>query len=235
MSHDLAARLKIFVDAGLIRRVPTRWQLLQGEIQMTPYVMSTDATAEHGYVGARFGHPLVRQPLIFSQVGIDHVKTGSGLGVRLPSLCTHLHLTYHQGMPVFDLQIVQTHPHGLDTLRRQTEELLTGATRRARRTNRLASLILTDPRRYHEKLLGHDGWIARAERFDYPGPEAEDSLFPPEFFSLVGLVNYSAATFAERPREIGWARVPGHLARLAGRRFRERGGFGWFALSASGR
>ena len=66
---SLAERFSVFVDAGLLQRVPTRWQLLQGEIEMTPYVISTDATAEEGYRAHAFSHPLVRQLLIFNHVG----------------------------------------------------------------------------------------------------------------------------------------------------------------------
>jgi hypothetical protein len=106
---SLASRLQVFVDAGLLARVPTRWQLLQGEIEMTPYVVSTDATAEEGYRDQLASHPLVRQLRILAHVGRDHLRTGSALGAKLESVCAHLILTYHRGMPVFDLQIIQTH------------------------------------------------------------------------------------------------------------------------------
>src|SRR6266540_3450077 len=109
----LEQRLRLFLDAGLLRRLPTPWQIRQGELQMVPYVTSTDATAAEGYEGRPFGHPVLRQPLIFSQVGPDHLRIGSGLGCAHESVCTHLELTYHRGMPVFDLQVVQTHPDGL--------------------------------------------------------------------------------------------------------------------------
>ena len=62
-----------------------------------------------------------------------------------------------------------------------------------------------------------------------PEPEAEGAAFPPEFYSLVGLLNYCATAFPEQPKQIGWARMPGHVARLLGRRFREGKGFGWFS------
>ncbi len=230
--NTIADRLRTFVDAGLVERIPTRWQLYQGTVEMTPYVASTDATAERYYKGARFGHPLVRQPLVVSRVGFDHFRTGSALGARLESLMGHLHLTYHEGMPVFDLQVVHTHDGGLDALRARTEELLAGDTPRARRHNRFASLILPNARAYYEQFLGDDGWIARAERFDYPGPSTEGSEFPPEFFSLVSFVNYCATAFPAHPRDTPWHRYPAHFVALATRRFREGRGFGWFARAA---
>ena len=228
---DLNHRLGVFLRAGLVDHVPTRWQLRQGEIEMTPYVISTDATAVEPYIGARFGHPVLRQPLIASQVGLDHFRTGSGLGVRRTSQCRHLHLTYHQGMPVFDLQVLQTHDDGLDTLEQKTRELFVNETTEARRINRLASLCLARPADYHRQFLGDDGWIARARRFDYPDPATEGSAFPPEFFSLVNLVNYCARTFPAHPRDIALTSYPRHIAHLLGRRFRTSGGFGWLEWS----
>src|SRR5882757_10199953 len=130
---NLHERLRVFIDAGLLPRVPTSWQIRQGELQMAPYVISSDATAEEGYAGGPLGHPLLRQPLIFSQVGRDHLHIGSALGCAHASLCAHLQLTFHRGMPVFDLQVLQTHPDGLARLRRALEEMVAGSTRLARR------------------------------------------------------------------------------------------------------
>ena len=222
---DFASRLQVFTDAGLLRRIPTPWQLRQGEWEMTPYVMSTDATTEAGYT--RLGHPLLRQPIIFREVGRDHLATGSALGVKLESLCAHLQLTYHQGMPVFDLQLVQTHPDGLVRLRAALEDMAAASTPLGRRRRRIAKAILQDPDAYIGRFFGADGWLARAERFEYAMPAEEGSAFPPEFFSLVGFLNYCADSFPED--EPSWARRPGHLLHLAGRRFREGRGFGWLA------
>lgn len=226
---SLAQRFSVFVDAGLLPRVPTRWQLLQGEIEMTPYVISTDATAEEAYRAHTASHPLVRQVLLFAHVGRDHLRTGSALGAKLESICAHLILTHHRGMPVFDLQVVQTHERGLDRLREAIDETLAQSTPLGSRRWRLVSTLLADPVAYLEQFLGDDGWIARAERFDYPTPTDESSKFPPEFWSLVELARYCEATFPARPRDISLARMPGHLLHLAGRRAREGRGMGWFA------
>lgn len=224
-------RLQPFCEAGLLsaEEIPTWWQLRQAEIEMTPYVISTDATAESGYDGRLLGHPILRQPLIVSQVGLDHFRTGSGLGARHGSVCKHLHLTFHQGMPVFDLQVVQTHPDGLARLRERTLAVIHGTTAEGRRIGRLGRLTLSDPQAYYDQFLGDDGWIARAERFDYPGPASEGSVFPREFFSLVDLARYAAQAFSPALADTGWRRLPLHLARLGTRRFREGKRFGWFA------
>lgn len=229
MQPPLDVRLRPFLDAGLLRAVPTAWQIRLGQIEMTPYVISTDATAEEGYRRG-FGHPLVRQPLVFSQVGLDHLRTGSALGARLESLCAHLQLTYHRGMPVFDLQAVQTHAGGLDRLAAAIEKIRAGATPAGQRRRAIARLILRDPDGYFDRFLGEGGWIARAARFDYATAAEGESRFPPEFFSLVGFLDHCAARFPPRP---GWRRAPRELVSLATRRFREGRGFGWFERSGA--
>lgn len=224
---SLQSRLQIFVDAGLLARIPTRWQLLQGEIEMTPYVVSTDATAEEGYRDHLASHPLIRQLRIFRHVGLDHLRTGSALGARLDSVCAHLILTFHRGMPVFDLQVIQTHPGGLEHLRTAIQQALDRSTPLGIRRRAIADVLLRDPVGYLEQLLG---FIDRAERFDYPAPEAEGSSFPREFWSLVELAAYCADTF---PRELAWSRMPVHVMRLASRRVREGRTLGWLSGSSS--
>jgi hypothetical protein len=215
---SLASRLQIFVDAGLLARVPTRWQLLQGEIEMTPYVVSTDATAEEGYRDHLASHPIVRQLRLFRHVGLDHLRTGSALGAKLESVCAHLILTFHRGMPVFDLQVIQTHDGGLEHLRAAIQQTLDRSTPLGSQRRDIAGVLLRDPVGYLEQFLGGDGFIARAERFEYPGPSDEGSAFPREFYSLVELAAYCAETFSPERR---WARLPRHVMRLASRRRRE--------------
>jgi hypothetical protein len=226
---SLASRLQVFVDAGLLARIPTRWQLLQAEIEMTPYVVSTDATAEEGYRDHLASHPLVRQLRIFAHVGPDHLRTGSALGAKLESICAHLIVTFHRGMPVFDLQVIQTHDRGLDRLREAILETLEGSSPVGIRRRSITSTLLREPVAYLEQFLGDDGYIARAARFEYPGPTDQGSKFPREFWSLVDLATYAEASFPARPRDLAWTHYPKHVMRLAGRRARDGAGMGWFA------
>lgn len=218
---SLESRLQIFVEAGLLDRVPTRWQLLQAEIEMTPYVVSTDATAEEGYRDHLASHPLIRQLRLFRHVGLDHLRTGSALGARLESVCAHLILTFHRGMPVFDLQVIQTHERGLEHLRSAIQQALDRSTPLGKRRRAIADVLLRDPVGYLEQLLEH---VARAERFDYPTPDVEGSSFPREFFSLVELAAYAATLPTD------YARLPQRVIRLASRRARE---LGWRSGSPS--
>jgi hypothetical protein len=223
---ELRGRLSAFLDAGILREVPTRWQLLQAEIEMTPFVISTDATAEEGYRRNVLGHPLVRQVLIVAHVGRDHLRTGSALGASLESICAHLILTFHRGMPVFDLQVIQTHEGGLARLAAAIDETREGSTTIGRRRRALARRLFRDPDAYFAQFTD---WIARAASFDYPHPVDEGSNFPPEFFSLVALAEYAASNFPARPGDLAWTRYPAHVLGLASRRFRDGNGFGWFS------
>ncbi len=223
---DLETRLRPFREAGHIPQLPTWWQIRQGAAEMTPYVISTDVTAEHNY-RAWTGHPLLRQPSLFRLIGLDHLATGSGLHSRLSSVVTHLQLTWHQGMPTFDLQLVQTHEGGLSALRDQTHAVLHGTTPAARRRRRLAQRFFVDPDAYYRRFLEPGGWIDRAQALDYPTPQQDEAAIPPEFYSLVRFVEHCALAYPRTVAEVGRLRAPAHLAWLSTRRFREEGGLGW--------
>jgi hypothetical protein len=226
-SRDLRARLAPFFDAGMLSALPTTWQIRQGELSMWAWVISTDVTDERAYDGAVLGHPLVRQLLIFPRVGYDHLRVGTGLPAKLESVCRHLHFTYHQGMPVWDLQLVHTHPGGFAHLRRRTEELLADEQPWAQSENRMLRWILPDAPAYHRQFLGPDGWIARAEAFDYPSAESMGSPMPERYTSLVSFLQWTRTALPAHVGDLPARRLPGHLVGLATERFRERGGFGW--------
>ena len=216
--YSLAARLAPFVEAGLVPRIPTAMQVRQGELQMLPYVISSDATNELYYAGTPLGHPVVRQPVLLGLIGRDHLETGTGFAAKLQSVIRHLHFTYHPGMPVWDLQVIQTHPGGLEALRLETEALLSPKTLVHRARRRLLGMIVADPDAYLRLFLGDEGYIARAARFDYPKPSEEDAEFPPEFFSVVDFVNYCAVAF---PESVPLHRIPQTALEVVSRRFRE--------------
>ncbi len=227
-NEEIAKRLQVFSKSGLLESAPTSFQLLQGTVEMLPYVTSTDATAERFYQGAPFAHALLRQPLIFSRVGLDHLRTGSALGARLDSIIKHLLFTYHEGMPVYDLQIIQTHKAGLDRFEAQVLALLEDG-EESRKHHRFVALFLPNAQSYYKHFVGTDGWIARARVFDYASTESEEgSSFPPEFFSLVGFADHCAKSYPRDFWQLGARAAPKHFLRLVGRRFREGKGFGWF-------
>lgn len=221
MTNDerLRARLAPFLERGLVRAVPTRGQLMQGSIEMAPYVLSPDVTSESSYRPHIWAHPIVRQLSLVQHIGLDHFNVGSGLSVSLDSVCKHLILTWHAGMPTYDLQIVQTHPRGLDRLRSEFEGVLEPTTPQTRALRRLTERLFPDPGAYFHRFLSSGGWIERAARFDYPKASKEAANMPEEFYSLVGFVDH-CAKLPMSWREVGAPRVPAHLLRLVSRRFR---------------
>ncbi len=224
---DLETRLAPLRNAGRLAELPTPWQLLQAELEMAPFVISIDVTDEPFYAGAPLRHPVVRQPFIFREVGWDHLRIGTGLRSGLLPICRHLILTVHRGMPVWDLQLVHTHADGLATLRRAIEDQLADESPTARRLNRLARRLMPDPRTYHQRFVGPDGWIAQAEALDYPTADQAGATLPPEYFSLVGFLEHAQTGFPARFADVAWHRWPGRLLRLPLRLYREGGSLGW--------
>lgn len=221
----LTQRLQPFLERGLIEGVPSRFQILQGELQMWPTVLSTDVTDEARYAGAPLGHPVLRQPVIFAMIGLDHLRIGTGLGAAVGSTVSHLHFTFHAGMPVWDLQVLQTHPDGLARLRAGTEALLARHAPADRHRMRWLARVLPHPEGYLRSFLGPEGYIARAERFDYPTAREEAPALDEAFFSVTGFMNHCLG-LPEHPRQLG-VRLPVHLLALATERFREGKRLGW--------
>jgi len=139
------------LEAGLLHALPTRWQLLLGGVEMAPYVLSPDVTAEARYRPGLWSHPVVRQLLIFREVGFDHFSAGSGLGCQLGSLCKQLRLTWRGGMPRCDLRLSRAWPGGLTRLRQSTLDLIEGRTPQARRQHRLARRLFPEPVAYYRR------------------------------------------------------------------------------------
>ena len=223
ISRDPEVRLKVFVQAGLLDRVPTTWQLLQGQIEMAPYVMLPDAGDHERYAGARLGHPLLRTPIVLREIGPDHLRIGHGLHNSAESLYRHLNFVLHQGMPVYDLQLVQTVPDGLEELRRYTTEIEWGTTPERTRQRRRIDLVLPDASEYRRKFIERDGWIDRAARFEYDEDDTVAGFLRLEFTSLIRFVNYCARTFPAQRNEHRLRDVPWHLGGLFARRFLETG------------
>ena len=187
----LCQRLRPFIKRGLVSHIPNRWQVLQGEWEMAPYVIFPDIDDKERYEGAVFGNPLLRTPLILMYIGLDHFRIGTGLGASKVSLIRHLNIVHHQVMPDWDLQILQFFPDGLDDLRRYTRGLDT------RRVSSKIELhrqwidkIIPNAREYRQELLRKDGWIDKAERMNYTTDDQIPAHLRSEFFSFVRFLNW---------------------------------------------
>lgn len=222
-SRDLETRLRPFLERGLIGGLPTSWQLLLGQLEMAPYVVMPDAGDRRRYAGARLGHPLLRTPLILSQIGWEHLRVGHGLHSTLETLLLHLAYVSHEGMPVFDLQLVQTHPDGLLRLRELLTRIESADDPLSAHHRRLIALINPDPSGYRRNFLEPDGWIDRAARFDYPPLETTATFLRPEFTTLTSFLDYCRVTFAPSPRGQSPVRIAAQMLELGSKRLRESG------------
>jgi len=197
-NKDLAQRLQVFQEAGLIDTIPTEWQLFLGQIEMAPYVVMPDAGDDGRYAGAPLGHPLLRTPVVFSQIGWEHLRVGHGLHSSLVALLLHVAYVFHEGMPSFDLQLVQTHPGGLKALRGFLSDLDGSDDAFFRHHRRLIDLVVPNATEYRKAFVVPGGFIDRAEAFAYPTGHDVAEFLRPEFTDLCRFVSYCAATFPKR-------------------------------------
>ena len=195
-TKNLSTRLRPFLERGLIDSVPSRWQLIVGEVEMAPYVVLPDAGDELRYEGARFGHPLARTPIVLSQIGWEHFRIGHGLDASLRALTRHCGFVFHEGMPVYDLQLVQTHPNGLKHLRRAFDAIESSSSLRARKDRLMSAWVIPNASAYRQRYLEPDGFIDRAARFEYPAPV---DFLRPEFFSVANFCNYCSSEIELTP------------------------------------
>lgn len=220
VSHDLAARLRPFTERGLVTQVPTEWQLMLGQLEMAPYVVMPDAGDVRRYDGARLGHPLLRTPIVIAQIGWEHFRVGHGLHSSMEALERHLAYVFHEGMPVYDLQLVQTHAGGLGRLRAFLEQVDAAATPEHGRHRRLIDLIIPNARAYRAAFTAPGGWIDQAAAFDFPAADATPTFLRPEFTSLVRFLEYCTQTFPPSARGEPPLQVLRTVAELATRRWR---------------
>ena len=125
-------------------------------------------------------------------------------------------------MPAYDLQLIQTVPGGLAAFRRYAQDIEDGRTPERARQRQRIDLVVPQASRYRQHFLEPGGWIDQAEALRYPGEAEVAAFLRPEFMSLIRFCNYCARTFPRQPLELPLLRLPGHLAELASRRFRQR-------------
>jgi hypothetical protein len=220
--RNLSRRLAIFVEAGLIDTIPTEWQLLLGQLEMAPYVVMPDAGDGNRYAGAPLGHPLLRTPLVFARIGLEHLRVGHGLHSSLKALLLHVAYVFHEGMPSFDLQLVQSHPGGLDALAAFLADIEHGDSSEAARHRRLIDLVVPQASAYRRAFIEPGGWIDRARAFAYPTEADVAAFLRPEFTDLCRFINYCARTFPASPKGVSPLATLTTMADLSTRAVRSR-------------
>ena len=190
---------------------------------MAPYVALPDAGDQARYAGAPLGHWLLRTPIVFGEIGLDHFRAGHGLHAREESIFRHLNFVFHEGMPIFDLQLVQTFELGLERFRAYTFAIEEASTPKARSQQRRIDWILPNASSYRQRFLEPGGWIDQCAAFDYSGGDEVADFLRPEFTSLVRFVNYCADTFEPWPTLRSAPTLPWQFADLATRALRKTG------------
>jgi hypothetical protein len=204
----LLSRLAPLIERGLIERAPTPWQILQGNVEMLPYVVIPDADDRRRYAGATLGNPIVRTPFLVAYTLGGHFSVGSGLSSSEASLQKHLLAVHHNGQPVYDLQLAQTFPDGLTRLRARFLDVRSARSRALRLERTLVGAIVPSWDGYCDAMLGH---IDRAARFDYdPAP----AWCPDKFWSFASFMNHCASAFPPFLRNENPFALPRRLFRL---------------------
>lgn len=147
MRHErgLALRLAPLVAHGLVERVPTRLQLVIGSIDMVRFWISPAAADYYRQQGISFAFHQVLRVLDDPAAMLDPV----GFFVDADAIIGHLLQVVHAN-PVYDVQLLSTHPDGLAALESQTRAVIDGSHPRARSIG-----AIVEESDYHARLLAY--------------------------------------------------------------------------------
>jgi hypothetical protein len=199
--REIERRLRTLEEKGLIHQRPTRAQIFFGGLDMLRFVIEPAARDYYKQKGISFGfHQLLR-------VLDDPVSMidPTGFLSERDTIVGHVMQVVHLN-PVYDLQLIQMFPDGLEDFERQVQAMVDG-THPRRRT---ISAIVEDPD-YHVRLL------------DYVRRYRTDPNTPPlvrEEQTLRADPHFAAAerTFATLPGFIAYCnRLPKRILALAAR------------------
>jgi hypothetical protein len=204
--REVGRRLDALEARGLAPERPTKAQLLFGGLDMLRFVIEPAARDYYRQIGISFGfHQLLR--VLDDPVSmIDPTGFLSDRDTVIGHLMQVVHLN-----PVYDLQLLQAFPDGLDELERQLEAMCAG-THPRRRT---IGAIVEDPG-YHARLLDYVRRYRRDPATAAPVRQQQTLRGDPVF-------DAAERTFATLPGYLGYcARLPRAPAALLRRLRRVR-------------
>jgi hypothetical protein len=200
---EIDRRLRALQQKGLVDERPGKLQILFGGLDMLRFVIEPAARDYYEHKGISFGfHQLLR--VLDDPVSmIDPTGFLSDRDTIVGHVMQVVHLN-----PIYDLQLIQMFPDGLEDFERQVEAMVRGEHPRYR----TISAIVEDPG-YHARLLGY----VRRYRLDPDTPplvREEQTLRTDERFVA------AERTFATLPGFIRYcnrlpAALPALLRRLA--------------------
>lgn len=170
-------RLGYFIERGMLRALPSNWQLTVGAAVMLPFVLNETPVERDRNRRTLLGQVPVRVPLQLLYCP-GHALVGTGLSASLSTLVRHLVSAFHDDAVIaYDLQLLQTHAGGLEALARAAADIASGRDPLAWPLTQVVGGA-----GYHAHLVE---LAAEAAEFRYPQPEAD-----PRFSSLVGFAAF---------------------------------------------
>lgn len=177
-------RFEYFVASGHLPGGPTAHQLTQATVEMMPFAFNETPVEYAANRTSVWGRIPLRVPLQLLYCPQQAI-VWNGLLATLATHVKHLLSAFHEdGVIAYDLQLIQSHPGGLDRL--ETE-----ATRVAQGRHPLSGLLRNIAGGYHAHLAE---LARRARRYDYPKD------LHPHFSSFIGFGAYCLTLPAEAPR-----------------------------------
>jgi hypothetical protein len=172
-----AARLAFFVERGMLRAIPSRWQLRAGCLVMLPFVLNETAVERQTNRRTLLGQVPLRVPLQLLYCP-SQARVGTGLSASCQSIVRHLLSAFHDDAVItYDLQLLQTHEGGLEQLAHAADAV---ATCRHPLWWPLSQVV--GGLGYHAHLVD---LATQARSFRYPTVCAD-----PRFSSLVGFAEF---------------------------------------------
>ncbi len=167
-------RFEFFVTQGLLRAVPTAKQVFAATVEMLPFAFNETPVERRANRRTLLGHIPLRVPLQLLYCP-EQAVVWNGLLCTPRTLVKHLLSAFHEdGVLAYDLQLLQSHPGGLELLAARAAEV-------ARGRHPLSRVLSGIAGGYHAHLAEQ---AERAERFEYPVD------LHPHFSSLVGFGRY---------------------------------------------
>jgi hypothetical protein len=198
---EIERRLRALEAQGFVRVRPSRLQIFFGGLDMLRFVIEPAARDYYRQKGISFGfHQLLR--VLDDPVSmIDPTGFLSDRDTIVGHVMQVVHLN-----PVYDLQLLQMFPDGLEDFERQVAEMVAGTHPRAR----TIAAIVEDPT-YHARLLDYVRRF-RADPATPPLVRAEQTLRADPRFAA------AERTFATLPGFVAYCgRLPRGFAALARR------------------
>ena len=199
--REIERRLQTLEQKGYVRQRPNRWQILFGGLDMLRFVIEPASRDYYAQKGIDFNfHQLLR--ILDDPVSL---LDPTGFLSERDTIVGHVMQVVHLN-PVYDLQLIQMFPDGLEDFERQVQSMVDGTHPR----HRTIGAIVEDPD-YHRRLLEYVRRF-RADQGTPPPVRQEQTLRNDPLFAA------AERTFATLPGFIGYCnKLPPRALVLLGR------------------